>query len=91
MALTVVVAPKAGGTKVEDQLEVDVAKEMAVDGPAEQAIRLVEGAAMRLLAAGKNKSGAGFCLTTVERDRPQAAFVGSLCCFVAVAAHHIKH
>lgn len=59
MAVAVVVAPKVGGTKVEDQLEVAVARKMAVDGPAEQAIRRVEGAAMRLLAAGKSKSRAG--------------------------------
>lgn len=57
MAVAVVVAPKAGA-KVEDQLEVAVAKGMAVGGPVEQAIHPVEGAAMRPLAAGKSKSGA---------------------------------
>lgn len=59
MAVAVVVAPKAGVAKVEDPLEVAVAKGMAVDGPAEQAIHPVEGAAMRPLAVGKSKSGAG--------------------------------
>lgn len=53
------VATKAGVAKVEDQLEVAVAKEMAVDGPVEQAIHPVEGAAMRPLAVEKSKSGAG--------------------------------
>lgn len=85
MAVAVVVAPKAGVAKVEDQLEVAGAKGMAVDGPVEQAIHPVEGGAMRPPAVGKSKSGAG------ERDRPQAALVGSLCCFAAVAAHHVKH
>ena len=41
-----------------DQQEVAVAKGMAVDGPVEQVIHPVEGAAMHPLAVGKSKSGA---------------------------------
>ena len=59
MAVAVVVAPKAVVAKVADQLEVVVAKGMAVDGPVEQAMHPVEGAAMHPLVVGKSKSGAG--------------------------------
>lgn len=59
MAEAVVVALKAVVAKVEDHLVVAVAKGMAVDGPVEQAIHLVVGAVMHLLAVGKSKSGAG--------------------------------
>jgi len=58
MAVAVVVAPKAVVAKVVDQQEVAVAKGMAVDGPVEQVIHPVEGAAMHPLAVGKSKSGA---------------------------------
>lgn len=59
MAAAVVVAPKAVVAKAADQLEVAEAKGMVVDGPVEQAIHPVEGAAMHPLAVEKSKSGAG--------------------------------
>lgn len=88
MAVAEVVAPKVVVAKVADQLEVAVAKGMAVDGPVEQAIYPVEGAAMHRLAVGKSKSGTG---NSVEWYCPQAALVGPFCCFAAVAANHVKH
>jgi hypothetical protein len=59
MAVDVVVVPKAVVARVADQLEVAVAKGMAVDGPVEQAIHPVEVAAMHPLVVEKSKSGAG--------------------------------
>lgn len=59
VAVVVVVAPKAVVVKVAGQPGVAVAKGMAVDGQAERAIHLAEGAAMHPLAVEKSKSGAG--------------------------------
>ncbi|MGE8455248.1 MAG: hypothetical protein ACN6OY_01615 [Pseudomonas alloputida] len=87
-AVAVVVVPKVVVAKVADQPKVAVAKGMAVDGPVEQGIYLVDGEAMHQLVAGKSKLGAS---NSVDWDLLQFALMDSYCFFAAVAVNYFKH
>lgn len=83
-----VVALKVVVAKVADYPEVAVAKGMAVDGPVEQAIYLVEGEAMHQMAVEKIKLGVS---NSVKINFPQVALMGFYCFFAAVAVNYLKH
>jgi len=87
-AVAVVVVPKVVVAKVADQPKVAVAKGMAVDGPVEKGIYLVDGEAMHQLVAGKSKLGAS---NSVDWDLLQFALMDSYCFFAAVAVNYFKH
>ena len=79
---------QGGSGKGGGSAEGGVAKGMAVDGPVEKGIYLVDGEAMHQLVAGKSKLGAS---NSVDWDLLQFALMDSYCFFAAVAVNYFKH